>query len=218
MTLKENVLKAARATHIPEGRSGRWTVQRFRTLGPLLVPREEGKVAVLPAGEYTQLYCMTDATMHQIGELVMDDTERELKKHLSFMLAAHGRVLITGLGLGCVVRGCLANPAVKHVVCIERSMDVMNLVGTQMPRDDKRLTIILADALEWVPRHSRPGEFDCAWHDLWTDTCQGEPHLALWHSKLLVHCIESKVKVVGAWSFPRYIRRSYREKVGVTVL
>jgi hypothetical protein len=35
----------------------------------------------------------------------MNDFPQELKKHLDFVLRARGRVLVTGLGLGCVVRG-----------------------------------------------------------------------------------------------------------------
>lgn len=138
----------------------------------------------------------------------MEDTPFELKKHLSFMLQAHGRVLVTGLGLGCVVRGLLANPNVDHVTCIERSSDVLKLVEPYMPQD--RLTIIQADALEWTKTNKE--RFDFAWHDIWTDRDQGEPHLDLWHTHLIFNCLD-KVGRQGAWNYNRTARRLIARKI-----
>jgi spermidine synthase len=118
------------------------------------------------------------------------------------MLRAKGRILVTGLGLGCVVRGLLANPAVEHVTCIEKSPDVMKLVAPYMPRD--RLTIIQADALEWAKFNE--DHFDYAWHDLWTDRDKGEPHLDLWHTRLMFDLIDC-VEYQGAWSYDRAAKR-----------
>ena len=207
--MKETLLQAASAAHIPEGESGRWSIKKIRLSRPVITkhPRREGLVA-LPAGTYTKLFCATESTMHMIGELVMEDTTVELETHLDFMLRAWGRVLISGLGLGCVIRGCLANPRVKHVVCLENSPDVLKLVGPHMPKE--KLTIIVADALQWTKDKCRPGDFDCAWHDLWTDTDAGQPHLALWHSELIENTCE-KVKLMGAWAFPRPQKRLWNQ-------
>lgn len=109
---------------------------------------------------------------------------------------------MTGLGLGCVVRGLLANPDVQHVTCIEDSDDVLKLVGSHMPKE--RLTILEADALEWTAKNTEP--FDCAWHDLWTDRGNGEPHLDHWHAALLMNCRKT-VKRQGAWAFDRQIKK-----------
>lgn len=218
MSLKDDILKAAKATHIPEGESGLWRVNRLNLTKPLDVPRERGKRCILPPGPLTQLFCYVeaDAMNNPYGELVMDDTDRELKKHLNFMLRAHGRVLITGLGLGCVVRGCLANPAVKYVVCIERDMNVVKLVGPHMPKE--RLTIVLANALTWVNDHAKDQKFDCAWHDLWTNPDQKEPHLDIWHSQLVCDSIQAGIGTVGAWDFKREYRRLAEECLGQPVL
>lgn len=212
--MKDALLAAAMATHIPEGYSGPWSITRVRLSKDFDVPvpaggwihgKPKGKSFVLPAGAYTNLWRKTEATMHTYGELVMHDTPQELQTHLNFMLRARGTVLITGLGLGCVARGCLANPAVEHVTIIERDPDVLKLVRPYMP-EGPRLTIIQADALQWTKQNTQT--FSCAWHDLWSDPDAGEPHLQVMHSELLLNCVE--IKTQGAWAFPRFEKTLWR--------
>ena len=185
MPLKDNLLAAAKADAIPAGRRGLWTVVKFRIAADFVVPSpNSGRKVTLPVGTYTQLWRMTMAKAHYpYGDLVMVDNPPELSTHLDFMLRARGRVLITGLGLGCVARGCLANPAVESVTIVERDPAVLALVAPWMPTE--RCTIVQADALEWCRRNDAP--FDCAWHDLWSDPDKEEPHLQLNHTQLLDH-------------------------------
>jgi hypothetical protein len=199
----EDLLRAAKAEAIPEGWSGRWFVQKGEARVGIPIEKD-GREVIIPPGLYTHLFCVTDSTLHQNppGEVVMEDTPIELRTHLSFMMRARGRVLITGLGLGCVVRGLLANPAVDHITCIERSKDVLKLVGPYMPQTE-RLAIIEADAFEWVAKNK--SLFDFAWHDLWTDRDAGEPHLDFWHTQLLFNCRET-CKHQGAWKYSRKTR------------
>ena len=210
--LKDAILKAAKADDIPAGTRGCWTVRKFSVARPAIVPREEGGLVMLPPGNYTHLFCYTSATAMKnggLGDCVMHDTPEELAKHLQFMLAATGRVLVTGLGLGCVTRGLLANPNVHSVTVIEREASVLRLVMPWMPKDE-RLSVVHADALEWVRRTRR--QFDCAWHDLWTDEGAGEPHLQIVHMQLICAlAVRRAVKLQGAWAFPRYFRRTMKE-------
>lgn len=204
----QTLLSVARADSIPEGWSGLWFVRKFNL--HLNTPTERyGQPVIVPAGTYTMLFRMTDSTIHcePPGEAVMEDTPYELHTHIQFMMQAHGDVLVTGLGLGCVVRGLLANPAVHHITCIEKSSDVLKLVQPHMPQG--RLTIVHADALEWTKKNKQP--FDCAWHDLWTNRDEGEPHLDIWHMRLLLNC-RSFVCKQGAWAFNRDFRRLMRQK------
>lgn len=166
--------------------------------------KRHGKPIVLPPGTYTLLLRLTDSTLHQNppGETVMEDTPYELQTHLNFVIRASGRVLVTGLGLGCVVRGLLKNPVVEHVTCIENSPDVLQLVAPHMPKD--RLTLVEADARSWTA--SNQDNFDCAWHDLWTNQDGGEPHLNYWHSEVLLNCRKT-VRRQGAWKFDRTLKR-----------
>jgi hypothetical protein len=203
----DNILAAMKADGIPEGWSGRWFVKKLIIPKALSGTRNEKQETVLP-GIYTFLRCLTDATLYndQPGEVVMEDTPFELRTHLGFILRARGKVLVTGLGLGCVVRGLLANPAVEHVTCIENSRDVLALVSPHMPKE--KLTLIHADALEWTANNLE--KFDCAWHDLWTNPEQGEPHLDIWHARLILNCRDT-VKRQGAWAFERTFKRQLKQ-------
>lgn len=115
MNLKQTVLAAAKAHDIPEHARGLWHIKKISLTEPFTAPKD-GKQITVPAGSYTQLWRWTNETVQRRlegcsedftwpGELVMTDSLDELNTHLDFMLRAHGRVLITGLGLGCVVRG-----------------------------------------------------------------------------------------------------------------
>lgn len=200
----KNILTAMKATSIPAGWSGLWFILKTE-FSESTHSLRHGKPVTVPGGKYTFLYRVTDATVYcdPPGECVMEDTLFELRTHLGFVLQARGRVLVTGLGLGCVIRGLLASPAVEHVTCVENSTDVLKLVAPHMPQE--RLTIVEADALEWTARNKET--FDCAWHDLWTDRAAGEPHLDHWHAALLMNCRRT-VGHQGAWAFDRQIRKS----------
>ena len=200
----EVVLSAARAEMIPSAWSGAWCVQKAT-----LKEESVTEKGLLPAGTYTHLFRLTDSTLYNSppGEVVMEDTPYELRTHLDFMIRAYGRVLVTGLGLGCVVRGLLANPAVEHVTCIENSPDVLKLVRPYMPTE--RLSIIEAEALTWTAESGQ--SFDCAWHDLWADRDAGQPHLDNWHMRLMFNCAK-QVEFQGAWSFNRTFKRLLQTK------
>lgn len=208
--MKEKILEACRATHIPEGVAGPWTLNRFTTAKDLIL--EPGHLyrrpTILPAGTHTQLWRMTMEKLQksQFGDLVMQDTPQELGTHLEFMLKARGRVLITGLGLGCVARGCAANPCVTEIVVIERDRHVLNLVGKSMLPWEK-IEIYHADAPTWV--EADKSQWDCAWHDLWSDPDKDEPHLQVTHSRMMA-ALHGRVRFQGAWQFPRDQRKLWR--------
>lgn len=200
---KDHLLAAMKADAIPKGWSNLWLVTKTD------IPEQSesmrfGKPVLIPAGTYTFLRCLTEATLYNWppGEVVMEDTPFELRTHLGFVMQAFGRVLITGLGLGCVVRGLLANPEVEHVTVIENSPDVLKLVAPHMPTE--RLTIVEEDAFKWVSTNDL--NFDCAWHDLWTNKDEGEPHLDFWHVEMLWKC-RRKIARQGAWALNRRVKR-----------
>lgn len=216
---KSIILTAAKATGIPIGSAGQWAIRRIVTDVPKPCERD-GKSGILPPGTYTFLMRWTLKAMEsrlsgdekETGECVMEDTLIELNRHMQFMLAAHGNVLITGLGLGCVVRGCLANHHVDHVTVIERCPDILKLVAPHMDTGP-RLTIVPGDAVEWCEGFARNTEtkFDCAWHDVWSDPDQNEPELQRTHLRLLM-AMRELVPLQGAWNFPRMFRRVMRPK------
>lgn len=200
MTLE--YFSAMRAEAIPAGESRLWLITKVNLpKGKLVI--HDGEYIDTPPGVYTFLRRLTNATLLSGGDVVMEDTPHELKTHLGFVMRGHGKVLVTGLGLGCVVRGLLANPRVEHVTCIENSKDVLKLVAPHMPGD--RLTIVEADAFEWTCKNKE--RFDCAWHDLWVNPDESEAHLDIWHAQLFLNC-QRTVKQQGAWALNRDAKAS----------
>lgn len=189
---------------------GLWTIQRLEA-GGQLISRTERAMHVERCGfpDYTLLRRMTEATMHVEGEIVMEDSASELRKHLPIWMAAHGRVLVTGLGLGCVVRGLLAKPEVDQVDVVEIDPGIHRVVGYEFHKNP-RVRMYLANALEV---DFRDAKFDFAWHDLWVDG----PNLQLLHAQLLIK-YRSCCGPQGAWAFPRYFAKLLTERKSVALL
>lgn len=114
-----------------------------------------------PAGTYIGLH-PTDPTAAGY-ETMMSNTPDEMTDHLSFIEAAEGRVLVTGLGLSCVVSGLLANPHVEHIDVLELDPSVIAMVGPAYAQEP-RVTIHQGDAMTYEWGDSR---WDYAWHDIW---------------------------------------------------
>ena len=179
---------------------GVWRIERRKA--PLdLLCRAAGRK---PMGwtDYTLLFRLTEATMHLDGDIVMEDSVAELQRHLPIWMAARGRVLVTGLGLGCVVRGLLASPKVSHVDVVEIDRKIIDVVGPEVA--GSRCTIHHADALTWEPPPDAAWDF--AWHDLWCE--DGGKHLQLLHADLFSRFYDAiPLRRQGAWAFPRTIGR-----------
>lgn len=147
---------------VPEGRSGIWSVTRFE------VTREHAAFYNLNAhgrgiapGVYTRLT--------RGGGVVMSDTPAEMRDHYEAVRAAHGHVLLNGLGLGMVLQAVLEKPNVARVTVVELSPDVINLVAPHyQERYGARLEIIQADAYTYEPQAPAYG---AVWHDIWDDLC-----------------------------------------------
>lgn len=124
---------------IPDAKLGAWAVSTFTvgqedSLSQLLSAMKYGRS--VPAGTYKRLT--------RLGEVIMSNTPDELNDHQAFKIRLTGKVLITGLGLGCAVKMALDNPAVTEVRVIEKSEDVISLIKPYF--HDPRLTILHGDA------------------------------------------------------------------------
>src|ERR1043166_6555639 len=137
----------------PEAQSGDWRIEKFE------VPEfsiEGVRLAFagrpVEPGNYTKLMRKND--------LVMSDTRAEIYDCWNLFLNARGTGLINGLGLGMCLRGVLMNPKVRHVTVIEKSVNVVKLIGRHFA-SSKRVTILNEDAFSYRPRD----HFDFVWHD-----------------------------------------------------
>lgn len=194
-------LAAARVPEIvTEDVHGLWMIERLQHTEPLVVKMVGGTTQTI-------LSRWDDATIHQPrGEIVMDDSNIELCRHIPAWLAAQGRVLVTGLGLGCVVRGLLANPRVEHVDVVEIDSWIITKVGPSVA--DPRVTIHHCDAREFTaPAGVR---YELAWHDVHRME-PGDPNLAVTHAALIKR-FKPVARRQGAWGWPREIKGLFRRK------
>lgn len=182
---------------------GLWTIERSMAGGGIVNP-EQFAMNFERCGfpDYTLLRRMTEATMHCVGEIVMEDSRSELQKHLPIWMAARGRVLVTGLGLGCVVRGLLAKQDVDQIDVVEIDDGILRVIGPEFAKNP-RVNLHHGDAL----KIDLPGKFDFAWHDLWKE---GDGLQRL-HARLFIKYLR-QCGPQGAWAFPRFAARLFARR------
>lgn len=83
------------------------------------------------------------------GTLYMTDAEFECWTNAEFVRKAFGNVLVAGLGLGLVLRPLIDSSVVESITVIERSPDVITLIGPRY--EHPKLKIIEADIHQWEP-------------------------------------------------------------------
>ncbi|KKK67269.1 hypothetical protein LCGC14_2955740 [marine sediment metagenome] len=181
---------------VPQTR-GDWMIAHFDVSreGSALAAFRDGGRAPCP-GTYTGL--------EHRGQVIMSDTPAEICDHLLFIHQARGDVLITGLGLGVIVKACLAKDTVTSVTVIEKSPDVIAMVGPHYAC--ARFQIIEADALVWRP--PRGLKWTCAWHDIWANICTDN----LAEMTQLHRRYGRRVEFQGSWCKDLLLRRRRQEK------
>ena len=105
---------------------------------------------------------------------------------------------------GCVIRGLLHVGRVESIDLIERDQHVIRLCGAGVI--DQRVNLHIQDARDPIDG----GPWDYAWHDLWSDEDQGEPHLQITHIHLMERLFK-RVKRQGAWAMPQQYTRRVEE-------
>ena len=177
---------------VPDGESGDWKVERFTVsdedikLHNLRCSFKAGMGGrVMESGTYTKIT--------RNGKVIMSDTPAEIRDHMEFIYQARkrgGHVLINGLGLGWALEAILDAPKIKTITVIEKSPDVIDLVGQhykdKCPKN-KYLLIIHADALEWKP--PKGNHYEAVWHDIWDNICSDNlPDMHKLHRKYGRRC------------------------------
>lgn len=98
------------------------------------------------------------------GKCWMTDAEFECRTSLPFERAAHGDVLVIGLGLGLGIRTILTKRSVRSVLALEINEDVIALIVPTIPHP--KLRIVKGDAYSWRPPRRA---FDLVYFDIWSD-------------------------------------------------
>lgn len=199
----EQFVMAARVPDtVPLGTFGLWTIGREE------FPEGSPLRARVGFPHLTFLRRPSWGSLHQkYGEVVMEDSTEELCKHLPIWMAAHGRVLVSGLGLGCVVRGLLAKPEVRLVDVVEIDPTIVRLIGPEFA-GNPRVALRTGDALK--VRWPKDARWDCAWHDIWTEDGNGIALHKL-HLRLMTRYKPMvRPRMQGAWALPRVVKRALR--------
>jgi hypothetical protein len=133
---------------------------------------------VTPPGIYTVLETKTaepDMFERHLGgkawEVMMSDTPYELLSSAKFIMAAHGDVLIIGLGLGATTLPVLKKKTVRSVTVIELNKFVIKAVEGPLrkalsKRQNKKLRVINANGRTW-DGDGQP--YNTIWIDIWPD-------------------------------------------------
>lgn len=138
---------------LKDGKVGDYILSRFTITDDDLLAKSRAGIS---NGTYIKL-------THK-GEIVMSDTNMEKRTNYRFCCNAHGDVLIGGLGIGMIVLAIQDNPKVNSITILEKSNEVIQLVGEQLPLNSK-VRIINADVFEWKPPKGK--KFNCIYMDIW---------------------------------------------------
>jgi hypothetical protein len=200
-----NIYSLMEAARVPQSVKpetfGPWTIKRI-SMDEIPEGRKRSEFLITVGFmNYTLLYHTSEAVMHisELGEVVMEDSVQELRRHLPIWLTARGRVLVTGMGLGCVIRGLQANPRVEHITVVEIDQRILDRIGPEFSAD-ARIRLIHGDARTVDLGQEK---FDYAWHDLWTE---GKVSLQVIHAELMAKFKHNATRQ-GAWGLPRFMRR-----------
>lgn len=173
---------------VPEAQQGNWQVERFE-----VKENDSGRIYYMlhgrdvPAGVYTRL--------KRGNSTIMSDTPSEIRDHFEPIFQAKelgGKVLINGLGLGCILKAVLSFSNVTHVDVVELEQDVIDLVAPSYTFD-QRVHIHRADAydIQWA----KGTVWNVAWHDVWDSICEDNLEgMAKLHRKY-----GRRVKWQGSW-------------------
>ena len=114
--------------------------------------------------------------IHENGVEWMSVKPNEVETMKAPIANSRGRVLTLGLGMGYFAFHASQKNCVESVTVIEREKDVIELFKTkilpQFPHKEK-IQILQADALDYMEKIIKKGQFDYLFADLWHDASDG---------------------------------------------
>jgi hypothetical protein len=135
-----------------EGQKGDFAVEKYTI--------EKGNFAAMmdgiPTGDYVRL-------RSKFG-CMMSNTPMEQRTNRDFVRNANGNVFIAGLGIGLIVLPVQEKENVKSIIILEKYPEVIELVGKQLPLNDK-VKIIQGDVFEY--EFQKGTKFDTIYFDIW---------------------------------------------------
>lgn len=97
--------------------------------------------------------------------LWMSDSPMEQKSNQPFVRAAHGDILIAGLGMGLILPPLLQRRATRSVTILEENPHIIEAISPHFQHP--KLQVLQADAHKWRPKRGQ--KFDSIYLDIWPD-------------------------------------------------
>lgn len=144
------------------------------------------------------------------GECVMSNTDMEKRTNSSFVINAHGNVLIGGLGIGLILLAIQDKEEVKQITVVEKNMEVIELVGSQLPLNEK-VEIVNADVFDYKPTQKYNTIYMDIWNYINSDVYQNEMKpLISRYRRHLVPKSEDENRYIDCWC-------KYQAKNGIRI-
>ena len=147
--------------NLTPGKSGAWEVKQFAVNEA--EARFDAVWQIISGHRRKAIVAGTYWMLTEKGNIYMSNTPAEVSDHWRFICEAHGKVLIAGLGLGMVVQALLNKGGCDKIVVVEKSEDVIRLVGPAY--DYHNVEIVHSDIFDYKPTE----HFDYAWFDIWPE-------------------------------------------------
>lgn len=146
----------------------------------------------IPKGEYVRLIDKNE----RFDGCIMSDTPMERRTNYKILDKANGDVLIGGLGIGMILIPLMQKEEVKSITIVEKYQEIIDMVGSQLPLNDK-VKIINGDIFDNT--FKRGTKFDTIYFDIWNvindDKYEEMKHL----KKIYKRCLRSKKENPNAW-------------------
>jgi len=178
---------------LSEKESGGFSVEKFTVtkndIRAVLIDR-------IPPGEYVRL-----VKKGGMSGVIMSNTPMEKRTNREIVGRSNGNVLIAGLGIGLILLPIQEKENVTSITVLEKYQDVINLVATQLPLNEK-VNIIQGDVFDY--QFPRGTKFDTIYFDVWSyinsDIYQEMRELKKLYRKYKVSPKENPDAWMGCWA------------------
>lgn len=146
----------------------------------------------IPKGEYIRLLDKGAG----FNGCVMSDTPMEHRTNYGILRRASGDVLIGGLGIGMILMPLMNKEEVKTITIVEKYQDIIDMVGSQLPLNDK-VKIIQSDIFE--NKFPKGTKFDTIYFDIWNYVNEDVYEEMKELKKSYRRCLRSKKDNPNSW-------------------
>ena len=146
----------------------------------------------IPYGNYIRLLDKTNIC----NGCIMSDTPMEHRTNYEILEKAHGDILIGGLGIGMILIPLMKKEEVKTITIMEKYQDIIDMVGSQLPLNNK-VKIIQGDIFN--NNFPRGTKFDVVYFDVWNYISSDVYEEMKQLKKNYRRCLKSKKDNPSSW-------------------